>query len=79
MSKVHDSFRHGPQTHEQQQRIIKKQERTDGADIEPVNETVEEARARHPQPGLRYDNATGERAVDHGANHDSEHRKRRSP
>jgi hypothetical protein len=68
----------GKLTYEQQQRIINKQEKTKGADIEPVNETIEEARARHPHPEKAYDNSTGDRAIEHGANQESEHRKRRS-
>jgi hypothetical protein len=48
------------------------------ADIEPVNETIAEAQARETEPPALYDNETGERAIDHGANQDSEHRKHRS-
>jgi hypothetical protein len=74
----HDRDRQGARTHEQQQRIINRQENTKAADIEPVNETIEEARQRHPeQPETMYDIETGERAVEHGANQESEHRKRR--
>jgi hypothetical protein len=75
---THDRDRHGPITHQQQQRIINKQEETKGADIDPVNETIEEARARHPRPDAVYDNETGDRSIEHGANQESEHRKRRS-
>lgn len=68
----------GHATHEQRQRIINRQENTKGVDIEPVNETIEEAQAKHPRTEAAYDNSSGERAVEHGANQESEHRKRRS-
>jgi len=77
-SRTHNGERHGSLTHAQQQRIINRQEATGPADIEPVNEAVAEARALATEPAARYDNETGERAVDHGANHDSSHRKHRS-
>jgi hypothetical protein len=68
----------GHATHDQRQRIINKQENTKGADMEPVNETIEEAQASHPRTETMYDNSTGDRAIEHGANQESEHRKRRS-
>jgi Asp-tRNA(Asn)/Glu-tRNA(Gln) amidotransferase C subunit len=78
MAKINHGKRHGPITHEQQQRIIQHEEQMTAADIEPVNETIAEAQARHAQPEKRYDMETGERAIDHGANQESEHRKHRS-
>jgi hypothetical protein len=78
MPKINYGKRHGPITHEEQQRIINHQESMKPADIEPVNETIAEAQSKQTQPPVIYDNETGDRAIDHGANQESEHRKRRA-
>lgn len=67
----------GSKTHEQQQRIINKQENTKGVDT-PVNESLKEARRKHPGPPTAYDMRTGDRSIRRGANQESEHHKGRS-
>jgi hypothetical protein len=78
MAARHPEQRHGPRSYEQQQRIINRQEQTKAANIEPVNESIDEAQQKHPRPQEAYDNETGNRSIEHGANQESEHRKRRS-
>ena len=67
----------GSKTHEQQQRIINKQEKTKGVDT-PVTETIKEARRRHAGPPATYDNRSGDRSIKRGANQETEHHKERA-
>jgi hypothetical protein len=67
----------GTKTHEQQQRIINRQENTKGVET-PVNETIQEARRRNPGPPTAYDNRTGDRSIKHGTNQESGHHKERA-
>lgn len=70
----------GRATHEQQQRIINKQENTKGTDAPLPGETLEHAAKRYPKPGPGDENnlRSGNRAIQRGANDESDHRKRRS-
>lgn len=67
----------GRKTHEQQQRIINKEENTKGAKT-PIDETLKEAKRRHSGPPAAYDVETGDRSIKHGANQEGEHNKERS-
>lgn len=67
----------GSKTHEQQQRIINKREKTKGVET-PVDETIKEARRGNPGPPAAYDNRTGDRSIRHGANQETEHHKERA-
>lgn len=67
----------GNKTHEQQQRIINKQEKTKGVDT-PVDETIAEARRRNPGPPAAFDNSDGDRSIKRGSNQESEHHKERA-
>jgi hypothetical protein len=67
----------GNKTHEQQQRIINKQEKTKGVET-PVDRTLAESRRRNPAPPTAYDNRTGDRSIRHGSNQESEHHKERT-
>ena len=69
----------GKLTHEQQQRIINKQENTKGADVPLPGETLKHANLRYPKPGpgSAGEISTGHREVQRGAHDESEHRKRR--
>jgi hypothetical protein len=70
----------GKLTHEQNQRIINKQENTKGTDAPLTDETLKHAAMRYPKPGPgdAYNISTGDRSIDHGANHESEHHKNRT-
>lgn len=66
----------GSRTHEQQQRVINKREKTKGVET-PVTETIKQARRRNPGPPSAYDMETGDRSIRRGANQESEHHKNR--
>jgi hypothetical protein len=70
----------GPRTHEQRQRIINKDENTKGTDAPLPGETLKHAAKRYPKPGPGSQNqmSEGHRAIQRGANDESEHRKRRA-
>ena len=70
----------GRATHDLQQRIINKQENTKGTDAPLPGETLKHAAMRYPKPGPGDANNInhGDRSIQHGANQDSEHRKRRT-
>lgn len=70
----------GARTHEQQQRIIDRQENTRGADVPLPGETLKHAALRYPKPGPGDANAMqhGHREIQRGAHDDSGHRKRRA-
>lgn len=69
----------GKQTHDQQQRIINKQENTKGTDAPLPGETLKHAAKRYPKPGPgdAYNISTGDRSIQRGANdagpHDKKH------
>jgi len=71
--------RQGKQTHEQQQRIIDKQENTKGTDAPLPGETLKHAAKRYPKPGPgdANDVSTGDRSIQRGVNdrgpHDKAH------
>jgi hypothetical protein len=66
----------GKLTHEQNQRIINREENTRGADVPTPGETIEEARRRHATtPPALYDIETGDRSVKRGAHDPTEHDK----
>jgi hypothetical protein len=69
----------GTKTHEQQQRIINKDENTKGTDATLPGETLKHAAARYPKPGPGSANeiSEGHREIQRGASDESEHRKRR--
>ena len=68
----------GKLTHEQQQRIITKAEKTKGADVPLPGETLEHAAKRYPKPGPGNENqiSDGDRSIQRGANDEREHHKR---
>jgi hypothetical protein len=70
----------GKQTHEQQQRVINKDENTRGTDAPLPGETLKHAAQRYPMPGPGSANemSTGHREIQSGANDESEHRKKRT-
>jgi hypothetical protein len=70
----------GKRTHEQQQKIINKQENTKGTTAPLPGETLKHAAMRYPKPGPGSENqmSTGHREIQRGANDESEHRKRRA-
>jgi hypothetical protein len=70
----------GKATHEQQQRIINKQENTKGTDAPLTGETHAHAAKRYPKPGPggAGEMSNGHRDIQRGANDESEHRKRRT-
>lgn len=70
----------GKQTHEQNQRIINKQENTKGTDAPLPGETLKHAAKRYPKPGPgdAYNIHEGHRSIQRGANQESEHMKRRA-
>jgi hypothetical protein len=70
----------GKHTHEQNQRIINKQEKIKGTDAPLPGETLKHAAKRYPKPGpgSAYEISTGHRSIQQGANQESEHMKRRA-
>lgn len=70
----------GSKTHEQQQRIINRQENNKGTDAPLPGETLKHAAMRYPKPGPGSENqmSEGHREIQRGANDESEHRKRRT-
>jgi hypothetical protein len=70
----------GNATHDQQQRIINKQENTKGTDAPLPGETLKHAAMRYPKPGPgdAYNISHGDRSIQHGSGQDSEHRKHRT-
>jgi hypothetical protein len=69
----------GKATHDQQQRIISKAENTKGTTAPLPGESLKHAAKRYPKPGPGSANemSTGDRSIQHGANHESEHHKNR--
>ena len=67
----------GHKTHEQQQRIINKQENSKGTDAPLTDETLKDEAMRYPGPGPGDENqmSQGHRGIQRGANDESEHRK----
>jgi hypothetical protein len=71
--------RQGKNAHEQQQRIIDKQENTKGTDAPLPGETLKHAAQRYPRPGPgdATNVSTGDRSIQRGANdrgpHDKAH------
>ena len=70
----------GKLTHEQNQRIINKQENTKGSDAVLPGETLKHAATRYPKPGPggEYDIQDGDRSIKRGANQETEHHKERA-
>lgn len=70
----------GKATHDQQRKIINKQENTKGSDAPLPGETLKHANMRYPKPGPGSENqmSSGHREIQRGANDESEHRKRRT-
>ena len=70
----------GKLTREQQKRIINGEEETKGTDAPLNDETLKHANMRYPKPGpgSAYEISHGHRAIQRGANDESEHRKRRT-
>jgi hypothetical protein len=69
----------GKHTHDQQQRIINKDENTKGSSAPLPGETLQHAAKRYPKPGPgdAYNISTGDRSIQRGANdagrHDKQH------
>jgi hypothetical protein len=70
----------GKLTHEQDLRIINRQENTKGTDAPLPGKTLKHAAKRYPKPGPGSENqiSSGHRSIQRGANDESEHRKRRT-
>jgi hypothetical protein len=68
----------GPRTREQQKAIIEGREPTKGAEVDPHEPSLAEARADLEQPAGEFEISHGDRSIRRGANQESEHRKRRS-
>lgn len=68
----------GPRTSEQQKAVFERRERTDGAEVDPKQKSLAEAREDMEQPAGEYEISHGDRAIKHGANHEGEHHKNRS-
>jgi hypothetical protein len=70
----------GPRTHEQQQRILHGDENTKGTDAPLPGETLKHANKRYPKPGpgSAYENSTGDRSIQRGANDRGDHHKNRA-
>ena len=70
----------GKQTRDQQRRIINRDENTKGTDAPLPGESLKHAALRYPKPGPGSENemSQGHRAIQRGANDESEHRKRRA-
>jgi hypothetical protein len=65
----------GRKTREQQKAIIEKREPSNGTDVDPHRSDEQDASGARAS---QFDNSSGDRAIQHGANQESEHRKRRS-
>lgn len=70
----------GKFTHEQQKRVINKEENATGTDATLPGETLKRTAMRYPKPGpgSADEMSTGHREIQRGASDESEHRKRRS-
>ena len=68
----------GNKTREQQRTNNTSPGSTKGVDVDPHQPSLDEARAAAETPDTQYDNSTGDRSIQRGANQESEHRKRRS-
>ena len=68
----------GPRTREQQKAIIEGREKTKGADVDPHEKSLEEARADLEQPAGEFEISHGDRSIRRGANQESEHHKNRA-
>jgi hypothetical protein len=67
----------GKQTREQQKAIAEGREKTRGAEVDPHQKSLSEAREDMEQPG-EYEISHGDRSIQRGANQEGEHHKRRS-
>jgi hypothetical protein len=68
----------GNKTREQQRANNASDGHLKGVDVDPHQPSIAEARAAAETPATQYDNSTGDRSIQRGANQESEHRKRRS-
>ena len=70
----------GKATREQQKRLINREENSKGTNAPPPGETLKHAAKRYPKPGPggTYEISEGNRAIQRGANDESQHRKRRT-
>jgi hypothetical protein len=68
----------GNKTREQQRANNSSSANLKGVDVDPHQPSIAEARAAAQVPPVQYDNSTGDRSIQRGANQESEHRKRRS-
>ena len=68
----------GPRTREQQKAIIEGREKTRGADVDPHEKSLEEARADNEEPAGEFEISHGDRSIRRGANQESEHHKNRA-
>lgn len=68
----------GPRTREQQKAVFERRERTDGAEVDPHQKSLAEAREDMEQPAGEYEISHGDRSIKRGANQEGEHHKRRS-
>lgn len=68
----------GKQTREQQKAIAEGREKTRGAEVDPHQKSLSEAREDMEQPAGEYEISHGDRSIQRGANQEGEHHKRRS-
>ena len=68
----------GARTREQQKAVINGREQTQGGDVDPHQKSSAEARRDAETPASQYDNSTGDRAIQRGANQESGHAKHRT-
>ena len=69
--------RQGKLTREQQKAVAEKRENTKGADISGHGQTLQEAAGTAPKLGSgdAYDNSSGDRSIQRGANDRGDHHK----
>lgn len=68
----------GKQTREQQKAIAEGREKTRGAEVDPHQKSLSQAREDMEQPAGEYEISHGDRSIQRGANQEGEHHKRRS-
>jgi hypothetical protein len=68
----------GARTREQQKAILEGREKTRGVDVDPHAKSLAESRADSERPAGEFEISHGDRTIQHGANQESEHRKRRA-
>ena len=68
----------GRRTREQQKAIAEGREKTRGAEVDPHQKSLSEARQDMEQPAGEYEISHGDRSIKRGAHQEGEHHNRRS-